>query len=185
MSRTATYRYDDAQLQELFKQLDVKQQVKAMKGAFSREARNFRKKVVNTLTSTPGGRRGRPLAIEDYDAERQIRARVFKKVMGFQVTLKPKRKTRYGYHHNRRGQDLPILLWAEGGTKERRTKTNSGKHNRTWTWRLRARHKTGAMPAYRFMSITRDREKDNVTASLHNEIRKYVTNAAKRNGCTI
>ena len=183
MSRS--FKYDDTQLRKLYGQLSEEQRGKALKGAMRREARKFRSKVAHTLATTPGGRRGRPLDIDEGDAEEHIRARVFKKALGFQVSIYARKGRKWGYHHNRHGDDKPILMWAEGGTDQRRTKSNAGKHRRTWTWRLRRGHNTGRMQAYRFMSITRDREKDNVSASLQDEFRKYVTTTAKRYGCTV
>lgn len=52
--------------------------------------------------------------------KRNIRVRPFPRGTGFMVTVKP--HGRVGSHRNRRGLLKPVLLFAEEGTKERRTR---------------------------------------------------------------
>lgn len=169
-------RYDDSNLQRLFAELEPKQRLQALKGGFRREAGQVRKTAINNLRSS--GIR------TDRDLESGVRAVVFKQQAGFRVTVGTKAgKKQYGFHKNRRGELKPILLWAELGTEDRRTKSNSGKHTRQWTGRLRSGHYTGRMKRYGFMAQTLDQVSGTVTENLHNEIIQNVEKVAKKYGC--
>lgn len=166
--------YDDANLQRLFAEMDAKQRLKALKGAFRKEANRVRKTALNNL-------RGSIRA--DKDMEKGVRAIVFKQKAGFRVTIGTKRATKaggkeYGFHKNRQGLKKPILIWAEEGTEERRTKSKT----RIFV-RSRKGHPTGRMKRYGFMRQTRDEVADSVNDSLHNEIVTSVTKIAEKYGC--
>jgi len=174
------FSYDDSDLRRLFAEMEPKQRLKALKGGFRREANQVRKKAVNNLRSS--GIR------TDRDLESGIRAIVFKRQAGFRVTIGTKKAGKnggkaYGFHTNRRGEQKPVLIWAEGGTDERKTKSNSGRHTRRFVYRLRAGHKTGRMRRYGFMKQTRDEVATNVTDNLRNEIIQSVEKVAKKYGC--
>lgn len=169
------FSYDDTNLQRLFNQLDLKNQVKALKGVFRREANTVRKVAVSNL-------RGSDLHTTD-DMEKGIRALVFKRKAGFRVTIGTKKANRQGkgergMHLNRRGLKKPVLIWAEGGTKARYTKSKT-----RFFVRSRKGHYTGEMPSYPFMSKTRTQVADWVTEDMHNEIAANVMRTAKRYGC--
>lgn len=174
--------YDDSNLQRLFAELDPKQRLQALKGGFRREAAQVRKTAINNLRSS--GLR------TDREMESGIRAIVFKQKVGFRVTVGTKVKggkgtgtKLYGFHKNRRGEVKPILMWAELGTAERRTKSNGGKHTRMWAGRSRAAHSTGRMKTYGFMAQTLDQVADTVTDNLHKEVIESVERVAKKYGC--
>jgi hypothetical protein len=174
------FQYDDSNLQRLFAEMEPKQRLQALKGGFRREANQVRKTAVNNLRST--GIR------TDRDLESGVRAVVFKKQAGFRVTIGTKKAGKsggksYGFHKNRQGLEKPILIWAEGGTEERRTKSNAGKHTRRFTYRLRKGHYTGRMRRYGFMKQTSDQVAGTVTENLHNEVIRSVEKVAKKYGC--
>ena len=166
--------YDDANLQRLFAEMDAKLRLKALKGAFRKEANRVRKTALNNLRGS---------IRTDKDMEKGVRAIVFKQKAGFRVTIGTKRATKaggkeYGFHKNRQGLKKPILIWAEEGTEERRTKSKT----RIFV-RSRKGHPTGRMKRYGFMRQTRDEVADSVNDSLHNEIVTSVTKIAEKYGC--
>lgn len=170
----AELRYDDTQLQRMFAELDPKQRVRMFRGAFRRAAQVVRKRAIGNLRAS---------IRSDRDLERGIRAVVFKRTAGFQVTIGTRRANRNGkgeagFHTNRQGLKKPILLWAEGGTALRRTKTKTRIFKRS-----RKGHSTGRMKRYAFMRTTRDQVANSVTDNLHNEITNSVIRTAKKYGC--
>lgn len=172
-------KYDDSNLQRLFAEMEPKQRLQALKGGFRKEAGRVRKTAINNL-------RGSGIRT-DRDFESGVRAVVFKQQAGFRVTIGTKKAGKsgkdYGYHTNRQGLKKPILIWAEEGTEERRTKSNSGKHTRRFTYRLRKGHYTGRMKRYGFMRKTRDEVAGSVTDNLHREVINSVEKVAKKYGC--
>ena len=110
--------YNDENLQRLFAELEPKRRLQAIKGGFRREANQVRKTAINNLRSGIQSNK---------DLEKGVRAIVFKRKAGFRVTVGTKRagkngKGEAGFHTNRQGLKKPILIWAEEGTKNRKTK---------------------------------------------------------------
>lgn len=175
------YKYDDTNLQKLFMELEPKRRTQALKSGFRREANQVRKTAVNNLRSS--GIR------TDREMETGVRAIVFKQQAGFRVTVGTAHRrgrgkgTLYGFHKNRRGEVKPILMWAELGTAERRTKSNGGKHTVMFSERSRAAHSTGRMKSYGFMAQTLFDVRETVTENLHNEVIQSVEKVAKKYGC--
>lgn len=172
---SGTIQYDDENLQRLFAEMDAKKRLKALKGAFRREANRVRKTAVNNLRGS---------IRTDRDLERGVRAIVFKRKAGFRVTIGAKKadkngKGEKGMHLNRRGLKKPVLIWAEGGTEWRHTKTKT----RIFT-RKRKGHSTGRMKRYGFMQKTLNEVRGSVTDSLHKEVVNSIVKAAKKYGCT-
>lgn len=168
----STLTYDDANLQRLFAELEVSQRVKALKGAFRRQANSVRKTALNNL---------RRSIRTDKDLEKGVRAIVFKRAAGFRVTIGTtmrKGAAQYGFHKNRQGLLKPVLLWAEGGTEQRHTKSKT----RIFT-RSRKGHATGRMKRYGFMKQTADQVRSTVTNDLHTEVANNVIKTAKKYGC--
>lgn len=167
--------YDDTQLQKLFTDMDVKHRKRALKGAFKREANQVRKTAINNLRSSLHSNR---------DLEKGIRAIVFKDKAGFRVTIGTKKANRKtgkgekGMHLNRQGLKKPVLIWAEGGTEQRRTKTKTKVFVRE-----RKGHNTGHMKRYGFMRKTKTDVADKVTEDLRNEITKSIEKTASKYGC--
>lgn len=171
-----TMQYNDAELQRLFVELDTKQRLKALKGAFRREANRVRKTALNNLRGS---------IRSDRDLERGVRAVVFKRKAGFRVTIGTKKAGKsgkeYGFHINRKGLKKPVLIWAEAGTKWRRSKKPT-RYLVGGQWRTGKTR--GFMKRYGFMQKTLSDVRDSVTNSLHNEVINSVKEVAKKHGCT-
>ena len=169
--------YNDRNLQQLFADLEPKRRLQAIKGGFRKEANRVRKTAINNLRSS---------IRTDKDLEKGVRAIVFKRAAGFRVTVGTKKagkngKGEAGFHTNRQGLKKPILIWAEDGTEERRTKPKQGTRRRAA--RLRASHSTGRMKRYGFMAQTLNGVRDTVTANIHEMVTENVQNVAKKYGC--
>ncbi len=166
--------YDDANLQRLFAEMDAKQRLKALKGAFRKEANRVRKTALNNLRGS---------IRTDRNMESGVRAIVFKSTAGFRVTIGTKKATKdggkdYGFHKNRQGLKKPILIWAEEGTKDRHTKTKT----RIFT-RARKGHATGSMRRYGFMRKTLADVKDSITENMKKELSNNIEKIAEKYGC--
>ena len=175
MARTIDY--DDKNLQRLFAELEPKRRLQAIKGGFRREANQVRKTAINNLRSSIQSNK---------DLEKGVRAIVFKRKAGFRVTVGTKRagkngKGEAGFHTNRQGLKKPVLIWAEEGTAERKTKPKQGTRRRAA--RLRASHRTGRMKRYGFMAQTLTGVRDTVTANTHKMVTENVEQVAKKYGC--
>ena len=169
--------YDDRNLQQLFGDLEPKRRLQAVKGGFRKEANRVRKTAINNLRSS---------IRTDKDLEKGVRAIVFKRKAGFRVTVGTKKagkngKGEAGFHTNRQGLKKPILIWAEDGTEERKTKPKQGTRRRAA--RLRASHRTGRMKRYGFMAQTLSSVRDTVTANIHEMVTENVQKVAKKYGC--
>lgn len=173
MARTIDY--DDTKLQQLFAELEPKRRLQAIKGGFRREANQVRKTAINNLRSGIKSNK---------DLEKGVRAIVFKRKAGFRVTVGTKQagkngKGEAGFHTNRQGLKKPVLIWAEDGTNERKTKSNGGKRAN----RRRAAHRTGRMRRYGFMRQTLNSVRDTVTANIHEMVIENVQKVAEKYGC--
>lgn len=175
MARTIDY--DDKNLQRLFAELEPKRRLQAIKGGFRREANQVRKTAINNLRSSIQSNK---------DLEKGVRAIVFKRKAGFRVTVGTKRAGKNGkgeavFHTNRQGLKKPVLIWAEEGTAERKTKPKQGTRRRAA--RLRASHRTGRMKRYGFMAQTLSSVRDTVTADIQKMVTENVEQVAKKYGC--
>ena len=171
MTMAQTIEYDDTNLQRLYSELDPKRRRQALRAGFRKEAQKVRKVAVSNLRSS--GIR------TDRDLEKGIRALVFKQQLGFRVTIGTSNGAKKaGYHKNRQGLEKPVLLWAEGGTKQRRTKGNGGRRFQ----RKRGSHPTGAMPAYGFMSKTKSQTETGITEDLKTMVTEQVIRIARKYG---
>lgn len=170
--------YNDRNLQQLFAEMEPKRRLQALKGGFRKEANQIRKTAINNL-------RGSGIR-SDKDLEKGIRAIVFRRKAGFRVTVGTKQagkngKGEAGYHTNRQGLKKPILIWAEMGTDERRTKSKQG--TRLRADRKRSAHRTGSMRRYGYMEKTLNGVRDTVTDDLHKLVTENVEKIAKKYGC--
>lgn len=167
--------YDDRNLQQLFAELEPKRRLQAIKGGFRREANQVRKTAINNLRSSLHSNK---------DLEKGVRTIVFKRKAGFRVTVGTKRagkngKGEAGFHTNQQGLKKPVLIWAEDGTQERKTKGNGGKR----AMRMRSAHRTGRMKRYGFLTQTLNGVRDTVTNNIHNMVIENVEQVAKKYGC--
>lgn len=169
--------YNDENLQRLFAELEPKRRLQAIKGGFRREANQVRKTAINNLRSS---------IQSDKDLEKGVRTVLFKRKAGFRVTVGTKRagkngKGEAGFHTNRQGLKKPILIWAEEGTEERKTKPKQGTRRRAA--RLRTSHRTGRMKRYGFMAQTLQSVRDTVTNDIHEMVTDNVKKVAEKYGC--
>lgn len=167
--------YDDRNLQQLFAELEPKRRLQAIKGGFRREANQVRKTAINNLRGSLHSNK---------DLEKGVRTVVFKRKAGFRVTVGTKRagkngKGEAGFHTNRQGLKKPVLIWAEDGTQERKTKGNGGKR----AMRRRSAHRTGRMKRYGFMTQTLNGVRDTVTNNIRDMVMENVEQVAKKYGC--
>lgn len=167
--------YDDRNLQQLFAELEPRRRLQAIKGGFRREANQVRKTAINNLRSSLHSNK---------DLEKGVRTVVFKRKAGFRVTVGTKRagkdgKGEAGFHTNRQGLKKPVLIWAEDGTQDRKTKSNGGKRAmRRWS-----AHRTGRMKRYGFMTQTLNGVRDTVTNNIRDMVMENVEQIAKKYGC--
>lgn len=185
---TKALEYDDSQLQKMFAELDEKAQAKALKGAFRATANLLKRSAIQNLRSS---------IRSDRDLEKGVRALVFKKRLGFRVTVgtvlrKSKDKTHYttkkGFHLNRQGLEKPVLIWAEDGTKERRLKGSRGSHRTKRGFRKRYLFNgayRGRMRAYEFIVKAKQQTGPQITQTMQENLRKSVEKTAKKYGCTV
>lgn len=174
----ADFYYDDTRLQRLFEELSPKERQKALKGAFRRAASSLRKVAVANLRSS-GLQSNR-------DVEKGIRAVVWKKSLGFRITIGTKR-TRYKGEANdsaakRRRKLAVVPLWAEGGTEDRYSKRT--KRTKLGRWVDPKGKYRGRLSAYGFMTKTKG-ETDGVEEELKTAIIAQIERAARKNGATV
>lgn len=134
----ADFYYDDRRLMSMFEELEPRRRVQAMRGALRLAANELRKKAVENLRSSKLN--------SNRDVEKGIRSVVWKRSLGFRVTIGTKKK-RAKNESKARARRAIVPLWAEGGTDERHTGRSS------FSGRGR---RTGKMPAFRFMEATKE-----------------------------
>lgn len=161
----------------MFESFGEKQRRTAMRGAFRAAASNVRAGAVKELRSS-GLRSNR-------DVEKGIRVVVYKKALGFKVTVgTKKRRVNYGSKTGReltearRKERLRIVpLWAEGGTAERRTTRSGSFCGISWKRKGKGR-RTGAMPAFRFMEKAKGTALQTASEDLQRQMVSYVEKTA-------
>ena len=185
-----TMEYDISELEKLFADLSDKERVKALKGGFRKSAAKVRNAAVSDLRSGMSSNR---------NLEKGVRSIVFKRTAGFRVTVGTKMKRSKsrngwigvaGFYENRQVRrnpskysPRPVLIWAEDGTGQRRTKSNSGRHTRMFGTRSRSSHPTGAIKPVRFMVSAKNKVASSVTSDIHENVKDYVVKVAKKHGC--
>lgn len=173
----ADFNYNDRNLQRLFAALDPKQRLRALRGAFRREANREKKAAVNNLRASINS---------NPELERGVRSVLYKRKGGFRITVGTKKgcKKEYGYYlsekrrKNKGATPKPVLLFAEDGTALRRTKTQTRIFRRS-----RISHSTGRMKRHGFIQKTKNQERAAITQNLRNSIITSVKNTAKKYGC--
>lgn len=98
---------------QLIREMSPRHCLYAMRNAMAMEARriaNVVKSQLPTPINTPADRRG-------------VRAKVYRDCSGFAVRTSTSRKSGAGMHRNRFGLQKPVVVWFNGGTKQRYTST--------------------------------------------------------------
>lgn len=174
----ADFYYDDTRLRKLFEALSPKERQKALKGAFRKAANDLRKLAVQNLR-TSGLRSNR-------DVEKGIRAVVWKRNLGFRVTIGTKRKSRSKTENRAKALRSIVPLWAEGGTEDRySTRTRYSKlGNLRWRRHDPKGKYRGRLDAYGFMEKTKN-EATGVEENLKQAIIDKIEQAVRKAGATI
>lgn len=183
--------YTGKEWTDLLKQLDRKQIKRALKGAYRKEANNAVKIARRHLHSS-----GMQVKGNKADWDKGIRTYVYSRGGGFLVTVKARAKSKRnskeaGMHANRqygkpykRGPlkgvprketKKPILMFAEDGTRLRKTRTNT-------TYWPRKGHSTGQMRKYGFLEKATPEMFRSVEQGLQPELEKAVEKQAKKAG---
>lgn len=162
---------------EVFQALDLKTQRKVMKSAMRREGNRLKKVAVANLNASGIGRgTNRNLSKGIY-----VRTYPDRYGLGFMVSVRP-HGSRKGIHKNRQGLEKPVLMWAEDGTRQRRTGKRkrsffslsrfTGKHVRNYN---RDGANRGRMRDYGFLAKTERETADSVEANLFKELEARVS----------
>lgn len=171
--------YTGKEWDDLLRLMNASQIKKSMRGALRAEARKARKIAQNKLAGT-----GLQVKGDSSDWKKGIRTRIYpsNKGTGFMVTVKAiaanrKSGVEKSMHTNRFGVKKPILMWAEEGTKKRKTKTQT-----KWGLRKRKGHSTGRMKDYGFMEAATPEMYRSVENGLVPEVEKSVMKVARKCG---
>lgn len=159
----------------MFADLDAKARLRALRGAFRKASGELRKQAIGNLRSS-GLRSNR-------DVERGIRSVVWKRSLGFRVTIGTKK-------YRNKAQDLSeskrrckgvVPLWAEGGTDERYSVRKTKKLGFSMNTRGSNR---GRLKPYRFMERTKG-DAEQLHARLVAALERNIERAALKNGGSI
>ncbi len=183
--------YDIENLQNFLNELKPEARKKLFQSGIRRAAEKMRKAAVANL-------RGSGLKLSAGSSiEKGIKKKLYRKVPGFRITIGSqknvggrKRSGRgYSYRYGKtrsvwtdftlqktsRGKELPILIWAEGGTDRRFTK-------RRFFSKKGSGHSTGWMPEFGFMKKTEAEEMPGVSENLKKTIIDTIHRKAKKYG---
>lgn len=164
---------------ELLKKMNGREVKKSLKGAIRKVAGKARKIAQGHLASEGPEVRGNKA-----DWKKGIRARVYPDRYGggFMITTKARAGRRgtgageQGMHVNRFGIKKPIVMWAEEGTKLRRTR------GKGVLGLGRKAHWTGYMRAFHFMEHSENEIYEMAERDLVPEVEKSVEKIAKKCG---
>ena len=166
--------YDGKHFTDLMRDMTSSQIRKAIKTALKSEAEKAREIAVGSLRSS-----GLHVQGDLSTWESSVRSYVYSKAGGFLITAKPRGKK--GFHRNRfydkTGRELPIVMWAEEGTRPRQTRTASKVFDRA-----RKGHNTGSLQRYGFIEKAEPQMVNKVQADLPTSIEAAVVAIAKKCG---
>lgn len=162
-----SFEYDDSNLQHLISEMQPKRRLQAMRGGFRKGAKLLRDAVVRELRSSIHSNK---------DLEKGVRALALKRKAGFRVTVGTKLankrgKGEAGFHTNRQGLKKPILVWADMGTAERKTKVGKKRG-----------HSTGRMKRYSIIEKGSNAVSDTISEDVSNLITSEIQRVAKKYG---
>ncbi len=169
---------------EVFKALDMKSQRKAMRSAMRREGNRLKKVAITNLgQSGIGAGTRRSLSTGIY-----VRTYPDRYGLGFMVSVKPHGR-RKGIHLTRANKEKPVLMWAEDGTRLRRTGRRissffsksrfTGKAVRQY---LRGGSYRGKMKRYAFLAKTEEQTGASVEANLFQTFQSNLEKSARKQG---
>lgn len=187
----------------LARQLNARQLRSSLKKAYRREAREAVKMARASLRASGLQVRG-----NRSDWEKGVRSHVYSRGGGFLVTVKGRASGRsrkeLSMHENRRydrtRRRLPVLMWAEDGTRQRYSGPGKWRYEWQGNAKLAARHgakyklrrqrvrtsglNRGRMPAYHFLDKAAPAMFRTVEAGLLPDVRKGVEETARKCGFT-
>lgn len=149
----------------------------SVKRAYRAVGKKAREIAVSSLNSS-----GLSVLGNASDWKKGVRLHIYSKGGGFLVSVRGKAANKSGkgersMHKNRfygkTKRALPILQWAEEGTRERKTKTKG---------RQRKAHSTGHMRKYGFLESASGRMYTAVENGLQGEVEQAVYKVAAKNG---
>lgn len=169
---------------DVYKALDMKSQRKAMRSAMRREGNILKKAAVTNLRASGIGQgTRRSLSTGIY-----VRTYPDRYGLGFMVSVKP-HGSRKGVHQNRQGKDKPVLMWAEDGTRLRRSGRRissffgrsrfTGKSIRQY---MRGGASRGRMRRYAFLAETEQQTGASVEGNLFTAFQNNLEKAARKQG---
>ena len=163
------FKYDDTNLQKLFGELQPKQRIKAMRGAFRMAGNKVRKAVIDNLRESVNSNK---------TLEKGIKVMVWKKVAGFRVTVgNGKYKSRR--YTGKNSKEVPVLRWLDTGTGVRKTKGSSRGFGLS-----KKGHSTGHLKRYGYMAKTKAQVASSVTGYIQESVIKSIKRTAKKYGCS-
>lgn len=162
------FKYDDSNLQKLFKELEPKQRVKTLRAAFRIAGNKVRKAAVSNIRQSLNSNK---------ELEKGVKVKVWKRYAGFRVTVGS------GYYQSKRfsgqfARKVPVLRWADTGTDARKTKRKSALFGKG-----RKSHATGRVKRYGFMAKTLSQVESSVTGYIQDSVIMVVKRTAKKYGC--
>ena len=166
---------------EAYKAVEPKAQRKAMKSAMRKEGTRLKRAAIGNLEASGIGHG------TNHNLSRGIYVRVYpdRYGLGFMVSVKP--HGRKGIHTNRRNLQKPVLMWAEDGTRARRSgKRVSSFFSRSKYSGARVRNYNrnggyrGRMTRYAFLSKTEKQMSGSVESSLFDGLQKSIENEARK-----
>lgn len=169
--------YTGKEWTQLIKEMNPKQLRNSLKRAYRAEAKQALVIARRYLHSS-----GLDVHGNRTDWEKGIRSHIYSRGGGFLLTVKARGASRKGtgeksMHVNRRGIKKPVLMWAEEGTKLRKTRTKT-----RFFVRMRKGHVTGRIKAYGFMEKAAPDMFRTVEEGLSKELDTAVEKVAKKCG---
>lgn len=161
--------YTGTEWKELMKRMSSKEIRKVVKRGYTAAGKEALKIARQSLATS-----GPKVFGNGTDWPKAIRQHNYSKGGGFMATVKPRGKR--GFHNNRYGKEKPIVMWAEEGTKERKTRGKglfkTGSKSR------------GRMPAYGFLEKVEGQMFQKVESALLPSVEEAVRKAAAKAGLT-
>lgn len=165
----AEFKYDDSNLQKLFKELEPKERIKSLRAVFRIAGNKVRKTTVAIIRQSVNSNK---------ELEKGVKVRLWKEVAGFRVTVGS------GKYHSKRftgsfAREVPVLRWLDTGTDARKTKRKFALFGKG-----RKSHATGRLKRYAFMAKTKQQTESSVTTYVRDATVLIIKRIAKKYGCS-
>lgn len=170
----AEFKYDDSNLQKLFKELEPKERIKSLRAVFRIAGNKVRKTTVAIIRQSVNSNK---------ELEKGVKVRLWKEVAGFRVTVGS------GKYHSKRftgssAREVPVLRWLDTGTDDRSTGGRKVKgFKRLFSRKGSKGHATGRLKRYAFMAKTKGQTESSVTTYVRDATVLIIKRLAKKYGC--